>query len=417
MNKIQKNIYFWNLLGNLVAAGVSVFYLLIVSRFSTAQTADDFSMAYAIGNLWVVIGLFQVRNYQGTDVKGTHSFPAYFLARCYSLLFMVVSILPFLQLTSYQSSYLLVFLLLAYRISDVVSDLYQGLFQQEGRLDIAGQNMTFRYTTSILLLAGCLAISQNLAFSLAGLAIWNGLVVLLLDVKKGANFSTLRGTNFFSPLLHKEAWGILQACLPLFINGFLLTYIFNEPKQVIEQGLANGSLTAGMQRDFSILFMPVFFMSLCVLIVRPLITELAKLWHQKNTIEFASICRKLFLSLFLIGSLASLMAYWIGIPVLSLLYGVNLSSYAATLAILVFAGILYSLSIVCENILTIFRKQQVMVLIYLCLFALSKWLTGPLITSYQLWGAAISFLITMFVYLLLMSFLTFYYYHKGKKHV
>ncbi len=417
MNKSQKAIYFWNLLGNLSAAGVSVLYLLIVSRFSTAQIADDFSMAYAIGNLWVIIGLFQVRNYQGTDVNATHSFQAYFLARLYSLFFMLISIIPYLRLISYQSSYILVLLLLGYRGSDVISDLYQGLFQQENRLDIAGKNMTFRYTSSTILFAICLLTSQSLPFSLAIMAAWNGLVVLWADVRKGVAFVDRSGMDLFSVELHKEAWSILKACFPLFINGFLLTYIFNEPKQIIEQGLSNGSLTSGMQRDFSILFMPVFFMSLCILIVRPLITELARLWHQKKRHTFTAICLKLLLSLFLAGTLISILAYWIGTPILSLLFGVDLSTHSMTLALLVFSGILYSLAIVCENILTIFRKQQVMVLVYLILFGLSKWLTAPLIISYQLWGAAISFLLIMLAYLLLMSLLTFYYYHKGNTHV
>lgn len=38
-----KKIYFWNLLGNLAASGVSVLYLLIVTRFTSASIADQFS--------------------------------------------------------------------------------------------------------------------------------------------------------------------------------------------------------------------------------------------------------------------------------------------------------------------------------------------------------------------------------------
>ena len=64
-----KTIYFWNLLGNLAASGVSVLYLLIVTRLTSASIADQFSLIWSIGTLWVVIGLFQVRNYHGTDVR------------------------------------------------------------------------------------------------------------------------------------------------------------------------------------------------------------------------------------------------------------------------------------------------------------------------------------------------------------
>ena len=57
--------------------------------------------------------------------------------------------------------------------------------------------------------------------------------------------------------------------------------MLNEPKLIIEQGLAERVLQTGMQRDFNILFMPVFFMSLIILMVRPLITELAFLYVDK----------------------------------------------------------------------------------------------------------------------------------------
>ena len=73
-----KTIYFWNLLGNLAASGVSVLYLLIVTRLTAASVADQFSLVWSIGTLWVVIGLFQVRNYHGTDVRQKHSFTGTF---------------------------------------------------------------------------------------------------------------------------------------------------------------------------------------------------------------------------------------------------------------------------------------------------------------------------------------------------
>ena len=63
--------------------------------------------------------------------------------------------------------------------------------------------------------------------------------------------------------------------LPTFLERFHTTLCFNEPKLIIERGLSEGVLQTGMQRDFNILFMPVFFMSLIILMVRPLITQLA----------------------------------------------------------------------------------------------------------------------------------------------
>ena len=130
-----KTIYFWNLLGNLAASGVSVLYLLIVTRLTSASLADQFSLVWSIGTLWVVIGLFQVRNYHGTDVRQKHSFRAYFQARILTILAMIVTLLPYLKIIGgnrYTSSVILMaFLMILYRAWDSVSDLFQGLFQQQ----------------------------------------------------------------------------------------------------------------------------------------------------------------------------------------------------------------------------------------------------------------------------------------------
>ena len=47
------------------------------------------------------------------------------------------------------------FLMILYRAWDSVSDLFQGLFQQRERMDIAGKTMFYRYSTSTVVLFLC----------------------------------------------------------------------------------------------------------------------------------------------------------------------------------------------------------------------------------------------------------------------
>ena len=86
-------------------------------------------------------------------------------------------------------------------------------------------------------------------------------------------------------------------------------------------------MQSGVQRDFNILFMPVFFMSLCILVIRPLITSLAEKRQAGEMIQFYSIIKKIFVFLILVGFLTTLVSYLIGTPVLSLIFGVDLNSY------------------------------------------------------------------------------------------
>ncbi|AGU72977.1 lipopolysaccharide biosynthesis protein [Streptococcus constellatus subsp. pharyngis] len=403
-NPSAKEIYFWNLLGNLAASGVSVLYLLIVTRLTSAKVADQFSLANSIGTLWIVIGLFQVRNYQGTDVNQKHSFIGYFQTRLITILAMLVTLYPYLYIIgegrySFETI-LLTFLMIFYRMWDAVSDLFQGLFQQRERMDIAGKTMFYRYSTSAVVLFLSILLSKSVIVGLFSLVIWNGLVIIFYETSFLKYFETIHWKELFSSNYKKDIKDIFLACWPLFVNGFILLYILNEPKIIIEKGLNQGVLQTGMQRDFNILFMPVFFMSLIILMVRPLITQMAILWNQEKYAEFSLIVKKLLFYLFIGGIVITVVAYFVGTPILSLVFGVALSQYTLPFAILIFAGVLYALAIVFENILTIIRKQHLLVGLYIILLIITKLVTEPFIYQKGMLGATISFFIVMFTYVI-----------------
>jgi len=146
--------------------------------------------------------------------------------------------------------------------------------------------------------------------------------------------------------------------------------------------------------------MPVFFMSLCVLVIRPLITELSKCWYEKNLQKFDSIVKKLLIMLLGLGIIVTTAAFFIGVPILSLIFGINLSDNTLALTILVFSGILYSVALVFENILTIFRKHSYLIVVYILMFIVSKCITKFQVETNGILGAAISFMIVMFIYML-----------------
>lgn len=416
---MTKRVYFWNILGNLSAAGISVLLLMIVSRLLPSLQADLFSLAYSIGHLWVVIGLFQVRNYQSTDVSFQYKFESYLTARLVSTLCMLFSIVPYLLLIdngqSHIGTHFFIVLVVIYRMWDAIADVFQGFLQQHDRLDIAGKSMFIRYATSVCVWAIVLMMSQSLVIGISSLIVWNGIVVYFFDVLPTRRLTTIQWRQVGIKADWREVKSILAACFPLFLNGFLLVYIFNEPKLVIEQGLKEGWLKEGMQRDYNILFMPVFFMSLCILIIRPLITQLARLWTDKQIDAFKKVIVKIVGILLVGGVIATVLAYVMGIPVLSFLFGVDLLHDEVPLSVLVFSGVLYALAVFFENILTILRKQKHLVFIYLLMLGIAKWMLPSLIKQHGLVGASSGFLVVMCVYCIGSIVLAFFEVEKEKE--
>ena len=397
----QKSIYIWNLLGNFAAAAVSVLYLLIVSRMQTSEVADQFSLATSIGNLWIIIGQFQVRNYQATDVNSSHPFSAYFFTRLLTVVLMLITLLPYLRIINYDftnSSLMIITWIIVYRVADAFSDLFQGYFQQHGRLDIAGKAMVYRYALSVLILLFGLLLSQSMVLTLTVLAFFNLFFVFVYDYAYFKLFDKLSFRNSFSRNTIDESFKIIRVCFSLFIYGFLLTLVFNEAKLSISGVYAKGIVEAGAQRDYNILFMPVFFMSLCILVVRPLITQMAELWQRKQFQVFYKMFLKILLLTLSIGIVITFLTYLIGVNVLSLIFGLDLLKYKLELTILVLSGVLYSFSIILENILIIMRKHYYLLSVYILMFIVTKIITTELVNKYQIMGASISFCIAMIVY-------------------
>lgn len=97
MKKVTaQKVFFWNILGSMSSAAVSVILLFIVTRALNSVSADTYSFAYAIANLFVIVASFQVRDFQATDIREKYSFDTYFVTRIISNVAMVLLLVTYL---------------------------------------------------------------------------------------------------------------------------------------------------------------------------------------------------------------------------------------------------------------------------------------------------------------------------------
>jgi len=162
--------------------------------------------------------------------------------------------------------------------------------------------------------------------------------------------------------------------------------------------LTNGYFPSGIQRDFNVLFMPVFVLSLLFFVLRPLTTQLSIYWNEKKFTLFFKQVNTLNLVMTVLGLVIVILGYLIGTEVLSAVYGIQLQEYKLPFTILLIGGILNVFALVVDIIMTIFRKQHYLMIAYLLTFAVSKFITLPFIRDQKLLGAANSFLISMCVF-------------------
>lgn len=394
-----KSNYIWNMLGTVSSSLISVVLLLLASRFLSSGDSDVFSIAYALGQQFFVLGYFQVRNLQSTDIKEKYSFASYHNTRLFTVFLMLVTSLFYVIWQSYdiyKSS--IIFLLVLYRALDAYSDVFQGFFQQKNRSDLAGKIQFYRSWLCMLIFALVLLFTKSLLLASLMICFINLALTLPLD------FGYYRYYFHDVPMIpflfkdRSKVVSILKNSFPLFFNGFLLAYIYNEPKIAIDRLLTNGILPTGMQRDFNVLFMPVFVLSLLFFILRPLTTQLSIYWSEKKYSFFFKQVRLLFLVMVVLGFVIVVLGYLIGTEIFGAVYGIQLQIYKVPFTLLLIGGILNVLALVVDIIMTIFRKQHYLMIAYMLTFIVSKVITLPFIRNQNLIGAANSFLISMMIF-------------------
>ncbi|MGT2926224.1 lipopolysaccharide biosynthesis protein [Streptococcus cuniculipharyngis] len=417
MTRSNHSQFIWNLFGSLSTALVSVVLLWIVSRTLPLDEADMFSFAYSFGNLMVIVGLFQVRNFQATDLRHEYSFASYLLLRLLTATAMLLLSLAYVFFGGLSGTKAqVVILVICFRLADVLSDVFQGFYQQHNRLDKAGKYLTVRNGLSLLIFGLMLSFSKGLSLSLAGVSLLSLAYVYCYDWRKSFTISPWAMAELWQKETLLQAKSILLATFPLFLNGFILLYIYNNPKYVLDNLLEAGVIPSGLQTYFNVLFMPAFVMNLVMLFFRPQLTKMADFFTSRDMLGFHRLQYQILLYLGLFSALVLIGSWILGIPALELVYGLSLSPYKRAFLWLMAGGVLGSFATAFDNFLTILRQQRFLLVSYLGSLLMSLIITKPLVQARVLEGAALSYFITMLVWLLL-SVLTYSYLNHRMKEV
>ena len=146
---------------------------------------------------------------------------------------------------------------------------------------------------------------------------------------------------------------IFVACFPLFVGNFLSQYIGNAPKYAIDAQLGDE-----LQACYGFISMPVFVIGLLNnVIFTPIIRIMAENWAKNNKKAFLKRFGQQVLIAIGITLVCIVGANLLGIPVLSIMYNTDLSSYKRELLILLLGGGFLALSGLLNTVLTIMRFQ------------------------------------------------------------
>ena len=393
----EKEIYIWNILGSLANAGLSVIILMVVTRTLDNQKADIFSIAWAISQLMATIGCYQIRVLQATDVEEKFAFRQYFEFRIVTIVAMMICSCIYVYIKHYTAyKAIIIIIICGYRAVDSLADVFEGWFQQKERLDLAGRALFIRVIIAIVGGGICLVgMHDLLALSLMLVFIYV-VGLLLYDIRYYNKLKVLEKQK--ENQNNKWLQGLLVAGTPLFVNAYLLMDIMNTPKIVIDAAIMNGGLQNGSQTIFNILFMPASVLTLAYIVFRPLLTKMAIEWTMGRIKNFLKIigsimCCLLGMSILIIGGSALL-----GIPVLSVLYAIDLTMYKRELLMIILGGCFCTFSYVLDNALVVIRKQYLLVCAYVVSWVYVKIFAHTFVDKWGIMGVAIVYTTSMILF-------------------
>ena len=344
------------------------------------------------------IGCYQIRVLQATDVDEKFTFRQYFEFRIVTIVAMMICSCAYVYIKHYTVyKAIIIIIICGYRAVDSLADVFEGWFQQKERLDLAGRALFIRVVIAIVGGGICLVVMHDLlALSLMLLFIYV-VGLLLYDIRYYNKLKVLEKQK--ENQNNKWLQGLLVAGTPLFVNAYLLMDIMNTPKIVIDAVIMNGGLQNGSQTIFNILFMPASVLTLAYIVFRPLLTKMAIEWTMGRIKNFLKIigsimCCLLGMSILIIGGSALL-----GIPVLSVLYAMDLTMYKKELLLIILGGCFCTFSYVLDNALVVIRRQYLLVCAYVVSWAYVKIFAHTFVGKWGIMGAAIVYTTSMLLFL------------------
>ena len=393
----KKRDFIWNLIGTSINSFNSLFFMIVINHINLKSEAGVFTYAYSLICLFFILATFYNRVYQisKSDKFSSKDFIFY---RVLSSLITVLIVFLFSIINGYNLFKLSVIMLIClFRMIEAISDATYGVLQNNGYLYKSGISLSLKGIIGLIGFTLVDYFTKSITLALVSLIVVNLVLSYFYDYKNVKEY--LNGKiNFGNIFL------IFKETLPIFIYSFLAMYVANICKYMLDY-----FDTAEAQNIFGIIFMPSTVIGLCsAYIVVPIITNLNDLLKKKKYNEFNKLVSKMMIILVGVGIIAIIGAYALGIPVLNILYGMDLGNYKNLLLLVLVGATFYTLANVYSQVLVLLNVHKMQTLIYVVMSIISTLICYFFISNYKLSGSVYSYVIFMFILLILYLILYFY---------
>lgn len=405
INNDKKNMI-WNMLGAMSYGFTSLIYLMIVTRINGVEEAGIFTFAFSLACVFFAIGSYSGKMYQITETDKEIQDVDYIYCRFINIFLMIIISILFCIFMKYDfTKFLLIILLTLYRGVDVLSDTFHAIIQRNGYLYKAGISL---FVKTLVLMSIFLIINllfRNMIYASIAILLVELFFCIFIDYaisKKFFQFSKFEVSKFV--VLIKR--GFFAFCF-----AFLTSYVLNIPRYILDM-LSNNE----MQALYGIIVMPSTFLALvATYLIQPYLNKISFYIENNKNKEILNLTYKLTFLMLVLGFIVLCVAYLFGIPVLQLLYSVDLIYQRINLSIIIIGSVLYAIINIYSAVIIALRKSFFQLIILVLTSLISIIFGYYFIYKYFLFGASMTYLFIMAFQLILYTILTNYFLKKDVK--
>lgn len=317
----------WNALGSGAFAATNFVFLTVVTRVLGVEAAGKFSLAFATAQILYTVGLFGMNSYQMTDYKREYRFSEYFFAKIITTGCMFLGYI-FYALSNIEDNQkmMITFLLTIYMALFSYAEVYQAQLFLHGSLDISGKSLFFRSVLSMGIFTTVLIILKNIYLALLIAISVNAILIRCLAENPLKQYEKVN-----TKVEKKRVFFLLRTCFVLFIVNFLFTFLNNISKYMIDIFWDDE-----IQGVYSIIFMPIMaIVLLCGFIYKPLLPKIVLYIKQQEKTGIHKLMRGMEIIIIAVMTVGILVMKPFGIPLMNLVFGIELISYLGALELMV----------------------------------------------------------------------------------
>lgn len=382
---LKKNTI-WNIIGTGINAFASLIFMIIVTRINDVNEAGIFTFAFSLATLFNVIGTYAGRIYQVTEKKDISN-NEFLVNRLITCLIMMIIAIGYVILKKYElNKIIIVVLLCIWKMLEAFSDVIYAFLQKNDELYKVGVTLTIKNILGIAVFLVVDLITKNLIISILSFIIVYTLVMIFYDFIQADMRKQIKGR-----VEKKNVLDIFVKGFPTFCVTFLNIYIINASKYAID-----GLMADSYQAIFGIIVMPATLMILLAqFMIHPFLNIINNYVEKNDYKSVNKLLIKISACLFVIGVVAIVFCYFLGIYILEFVYGISLIDYNLCLSIILVGSIFSALTSVIITILIAMRYTVIQMVIYIAVTVCAYISSNILVQKFGVMGASVSYSLIM----------------------